>query len=323
MTKNTRWVTGALGSAVVLLSACGGGGTDELAGPTPVPLTTKADALRELSMSSEMMFVLEDVLSEFHSIAPSAPPRKALDGQQSCEAGESVLQTGSSTFRYAFFDRTAETPFERITEAQCKQVFNNGSLLVTYNGVTETGRSTTQADDSQLAYVLIGSEGASYEEKYEERNASNVTIGTTSLERRYTRSEARTGDTTVEIRSVALYEYSDDRNGYTARIVVGNLAQPLSLTYTNDGGHSRSGSYSYNSSTCTGGSVTISTPQELLIGEALVPGRITGGQLKFVSGQKSATFAFNSDGSATLQVGGQTLSLTADEVETALYDEPC
>lgn len=321
MTKNMRWMTGALGSVTIMVSACGGGGIDELDGPAPVPLTTKADALRELSMNSEMMFALEGVLSEFHSIAPGVAP-KALDGEQICDAGQSVLQTGSGTFRYSFFDRMAETPFERITETQCKQLVNNGSLLVTYNGVTETGRSTTQADDSQLAYVLIGSDGSSYEKKYEERNASNVTVGT-SLERLYARSEARTAEAAVEIRSVALYEYSDDRSGYSARIAVGDLAQPLILAYTNAGGHRRSGSYSYSSSTCAGGFVTISTPQELLIGESLVPGRITGGQLKFVSGEKSATFMFNNDGSATLQVGGQTLSLTTDEVETALYDEPC
>lgn len=321
MTKNRRWMSCALGCAAILLGGCGGGGIDEQDGPAPVTLTTKADALRELSMSSEVMFALEDVLSEFHSIAPGVAP-KALDGQKTCEAGQSERQTGSSIFRYAFFDRTAQTPFERITETQCKQFFNNGSLLVTYHGVTETGHSTTQADDSQLAYALIGTEGASYEEKYEERDANNVTIGT-MLERRYARSEARTADAAVEIRSVALYEHSDDRNGYTVRMAIGDLAQPLSLTYTNAGGHRRSGRYSYTSSTCTGGSVTISTPQELLIGEALVPGRITGGQLKFVSGQKSATFTFNSDGSATLQVGGQTLLLTTDEVETALYDEPC
>jgi len=196
-----------------------------------------------------------------------------------------------------------------------------GSAFV-LNAITETGRSTIQADDSQLAYVLIGREGVSYEEKREERNSNNVTIGT-MLERRHARSEARTTNAAVEIRSVALYEYSDDRNGYTVRMAVGEQTQPLVLTYTDAGGHRRSGSYTYSSSECVGGTVTISTPQELLIGDALVPGEIRGGQLKFVSGQKSATFTFNNDGSAMLQVGGQTLSLTTDEVETALYDEPC
>ncbi|HSW12363.1 MAG TPA: hypothetical protein VLI06_05945, partial [Solimonas sp.] len=244
-------------AALLLMQACGGGDTGGSGGDNPgVPLASKSDALRELGMSSQAMFLLEDVVGDIDSGGGSggggvATPPKALDGQRSCDAGgSSTLATGSGVHSYARFGQSAETPYEEVTDRQCKIVYNNGALLVTYEGYTETGRSGTLGDGSQLAYAIVGSSADPYEERHEDRDSSNTTIRTVTEQLSGT-TEARIGSSSTDIRSVALYQLSDSRNNYTARVAIGSDAQPFSIV--NAAGQKLNGTYGYRSSSCSGG----------------------------------------------------------------------
>lgn len=332
--------------SVLLLSACGGGGgAGESEGPSgAVVMDSKADALREFSLSGFTLAIIGGSIPDagagggtapaaakslgrhgsWGAALPQAPESVAKfgGGQGPCpEGGRSdFTDAGSAAHSFVFFGNRNETvDFAKGLDSQCIHAQQNGAMttLQVYNGRHERGTSDIFNDGSELGYRREGVGSERYTKQYEERqNGTPV----------YSVREDLRGETEMqwfangasEVRTIYSYRFSDS-DDYTAQIDLGSGSTPFKGFH---GGSSvrLDGTYAYHTTECSGGRVVVSTLQPVTLDGN---GNPNGGQVRLVSGNSTATFSFNGDGSATLNLNGATLGVTPGEVQDAVNDIPC
>ncbi len=308
--------------ALVLLSACGGGTTDNDTGGSAA-LETKADALRELSLSAGALLELVDGAVDV-SGAPGAPARAvskrladdgvAAKAARSCSTGTSVEQ--EVTRNHLLFAGITSSGL-RLTDTNCVQT-SVGSRQ-TSAGVTERGDSVT-AGNVRYAYLRDGANGLSgtpYIVEY--REPAEGTASFIEAEARAGDIEARGQDNVgTELRALYFYSYENSQ-GDLVRIALGDgVNAPLKIVIGNT--LTLTGSYGYRTQDCSGGTVTVSTPQGLTRNGA---GDFNGGQLRLASGGRNVQFSFKNDGSATLTRNGVEENVTRNEISQAMNADPC
>lgn len=313
----SRIVPAACG-ALVLLAACGGGTTDNDTGGS-APLETKADALRELSLSAGALLEFVDSKVDVGG-APSAAAKRLEDDGVGAKAARSC-STGTSTetevARNHLLFAAITSSGLRLTDNLCAQI-SVGSRT-TFAGVTENG-SSVQAGNVRYAYLRDGVSGLSgtpYIVEY--REPAEGTASFIEAEARAGDIEARGEDNVAtELRALYFYSYENSQ-GDLVRIALGDgVNSPLKIVIGDT--LTLTGSYGYRTQDCGGGTVAVSTPQGLTRNGA---GDFNGGQLRLASGGRNVQFSFKNDGSATLTRNGVDENVTRNEIDAAMDADPC
>lgn len=331
--KNRAIKVAILAGSTILLAACdnGGGGGDE-----PVPLETKSDALRELSVSiggAGALVEYLDIPSGAKAARVKAASAKAA-GLPDCDT-----QTGSVTYDNGTKDRDfklLDPPVsglrvdfdaqvrDKYEQHDCYGEDQSSSELFRADGALEEGTAGTES--ASYYYYSAGSGDKPAYDLSESRENGQL-VFRQLLEYLGTVEKVETEDGIVQALSLRLkreffeLEERDTKQTY----VLGDCDKPLRVT-TTSGAILLDGSYSYstNFSDCSGGQVQMSTPSE--DGILFSDSRPSGGELLLRSGGSSARFTFNNDGGATLVInGGAGIDVTPAEVEAALVAEssPC
>ncbi len=311
-------------SALVLLSACGGGTTDNDTDGS-APLETKADALRELSLSAGALVELVDGavdVSGAPGMAPRIASKRLADESGGTAKAERTCNPGSSTetevTRNHLLFAGITSPGLRLTDANCVQI-SVGSRQA-FAGVTERGNSV-QAGNVRYAYLRDGANGLSgtpYIEEYRQPAEGTATFA--EMEARAGDIEARgEDDVGTELRALYFYSY-ENTQGDLVRIALGDgVNAPLKIVIGNTT-LTLTGSYGYRTQDCSGGTVAVTTPQALTRNGA---GDFNGGQLRLASGGRNVQFSFKNDGSATLTRNGVDENVTKSEISAAMNADPC
>ena len=306
----------AASSAVLfLLGACGGGISDgeEPGGENPVPLATKADALRELSVVAELSGVLEGFSPGGLGGGGTAP--KAA---QPCQvSGEEDYGTGTGNYRFNYFDtQLRPVDYSRTVQRSCSYNGANAGVLYTVDGFKESGAAS---DGSALRYVLTGSGGSPRKTIEERRSNGSVTYRVEELQLG-TLQQKTAADGNRERRLVYRYELKDsDQNRILAAL--GEDGSPFVIKDLDDVESFYSGRYAYETSEsgCSG-VAGVTTLAAITRND----GRVTGGRLQFDAGDKRAVIVFNADGTGSVQLNGAApVALTAQDISKALAGSDC
>ena len=331
--KNGAIKVAILAGSTILLAACdnGGGGGDD-----PVPLETKSDALRELSVSIGGAGVLVEYL-DFPSSSARAPAKQLRAKAKALPACNTV--TGSVTYEGGSKDRDFKLLDPRVSglrvdfdgqvrdnyeQFDCDGEDQSISQLLRADGPLEEGTAGTS--ETSYYYSLAGSGDEPAYELLEWRDEGQIVfrqlidqLGT--IERVDTQTQIVQALLWRTKREFFELEQRDAKFFFS----LGEGDEPLRLTTTSNS-ISVNGSYGYSTSfnDCKGGKLQVSTPSAG--GITLTDDRPSGGELLLRSGGSSARFTFNNDGGATLVInGGAGIDLTPAEVEAALVAEssPC
>ncbi|PPE75104.1 hypothetical protein C3942_05360 [Solimonas fluminis] len=280
-----------------------------------MPLATKADALRELSVVAELGGVLEGFSPGGLGGGGTAP--KAA---QPCQvAGEEDYGTGTGNYRFNYFPEETQlrpVDYSRTVQRSCSYNGANAGVLYTVDGFKESGAAS---DGSALRYVLTGS-GSSPRKTIEERR-SNGSVTYRVEELQLGRLQQKTAaDGNRERRLVYRYELKDsDQNRILAAL--GEDGSPFVIRDLDDVESFYSGSYAYETSEsgCSG-VAGVTTLAAITRND----GRVTGGRLQFDAGDKRAVIVFNADGTGSVQLNGAApVALTAQDISKALAGSDC
>lgn len=316
--------------ALLGLAACSGGGGNYSSGgdDTGVPLDSKADALRELAMIGTIFNSFDGVgLGSEAGIAPKAatgrawppivqPSRAVRAKATAClDGGQTETTSGVASHVFAFYGgRSVDVDFDRTVDAQCMESEQAGeeTILLGYDGLVEAGSSDVQDDGSSFDYDRYGAEGREYVLQYERRlNGATVYRETQRL---LGNVEWLSSSERYQLRAVHSVEFGNHR-GDEFHAAAGQPGAPFSLEVTLPSARI-DGSYSYGSSVdgCAGGTARVATLDTLMIDQE---GEIADGRLRITSAGRSATFSFNDDGSAVLDLNGATQAISREELEEA------
>ena len=317
------------------VAACGGGSEDNAqsgGNNTDLTLNDKSDALKEIGVvsgivdgisrggfnvnstkSSNQSKGLKSTKSHFESATPSNKSRYKTVEQ--CSGGGTIdSNDGEKEYAFNLFDnQSVSVNFFSFNGNNC--VEQNGDSTFTYNGYSEFGYPNNEGSTSYFYYedgkngqpIVSEIESSSFNAKY-----SELGLG-----------QEITTSTRFESREITTYsaDITEDGDAYDATISLGKTGTPFVEIVTQNG-TSVSGPFSYSTSECRGGSGTLSTPVVLTFDQD--DGFLNGGQLKLVSGNSSATYTFNQDGSATYQLGnGASGTLSKDELSAAVDGDDC
>lgn len=330
--KNGAIKLAILASGAMLLTACnnGGGGDD------PVPLETKSDALRELSVSIGGAGALVERLDipSGAKLARAKQLRAKAAGLPDCDTltGSVIYDNGSKDRDFTLldppvsglrvdFDAQVRDNYE---QHDCYGEDQSISELFKADGALEEGTAGTES--ASYYYYSAGSGDKPAYDLLESREDGQL-VSRQLLEYLGTIERVETEDGIVQALSLRLKREFFEREERDTKLTyaLGDGDKPLRVTTTSNS-LSLDGSYSYstNFSDCNGGQVQMSTPSAggILFSDS----RPSGGDLLLRSGGSSARFTFNNDGGATLVInGGAGIDVTPDEVEAALVAEssPC
>lgn len=323
-------------ASLLVLSACGGGGgSDDPGQSDAVPLSSRADVLRELSIVSGIVG-----LADFGSGDPQgaqasskARPLTSLRWSRSgqmggvtpkaaaeCDAGSGTVDDGDKSETFQLFSGvTRQAYFTLENYNHCQRVYDDGSYHEVYesDGVTESGWSF----DEDYSYDESG-QGAepysfvySYTSGAEQYRYEATFTGRQEFQHLDDRTEARTlADTRIE-------ETTTGSAPYSLYLQMGSSQGYFAYAHTPSGGLV-SGPYHYESSECSGGSAVVSTVTALQFDAQT--GAPIGGTLRIDAGNQSATIVFNADRSASYQTSGGASGLfSTSEVDAALDEPSC
>jgi hypothetical protein len=314
MKKPFRFV--ASGGLLLLLAACGGGiGSDdeEPGGGTPVPLATKADALRELSVVAELSGVLQGFSAD--EAGGGAAPKAACP-----LGGEEEYGTGTADYRFNYFDtQLRPVSYSRTVQRLCTANGSSVNERYSLDGFREDGVTATAGDGSQLQYRQIGINNTPRTTIYQQR--SDGTLVYQSEEQQLgTLQQYVKADGNRERRLVFRYVLDDSEdNGILAAI--GEAGSPFIIKDLDGVESFYAGRYAYETSeTGCKGEARVST----LAAITRNAGSVTGGRLQFDAGDKRAVISFAADGTGSLQLNGAAaIALTAQEISKALAGSDC
>lgn len=336
---------GAVGGSLFLLAACGGGSS----GGERYSLDSPQDALRELSLAGLVLNGVPDGQPEGGTAAAAKrlggasgwgaaalPARlgNIAKAETACpQGGDRDVTSGTKERDFLSFDEEdLDVSFDREIDDQCLYPVQAPAPLTAtklYNGQFEQGDSGTLEDGSRYAYVVDGGSNQAYVTTYREFDSNNNLVYSEIQGSLGTVESLQTEDGALDVR--ADYDYSLDssewvgnrREDYFAIVKLGrNLLAPY-RAFRDGEELTFSGVYSYRTSDCPGSNVTVTTEEVIelqRVGDADYP---VGGRLRLAADGKTAVFAFNAGGGATLTINGRTETLTQSQVRAAINDEPC
>jgi len=297
--QGTSW-SGAAAIAL-LLAGCGGNLDNSQPGSDAVSLATPADALRELGNTAYAASLLQ---------SPSS---------YSCTSGAAtVTSSGSTTRSFVYFTEFTGTVNYAIT-AYSDCVDSSG---VTVDGDLEAGASS----DSSYSFAIYGSpntavplilQSSGTSSSGSAVNIAQSLLGTIETHLiSSTQSEFRSGLETASEQT----PQSGGGASYQGSFSIGVQGPTFDLISDSSGGtgsETIAGNYSYSSSLCSGGSVTLATPtaSPLLLSPSASGSYPTGGALTLSSGANAVTYTFSASG-ASLS-GSISGSLSSAQVQQA------
>lgn len=330
-------------SFVVLLSACGSStDIDESAasgntGTVPsrsIALASKADALRELNISSALASQVAGggiglnaggasskrvrALSFNASEREPGAPKSTETGNGN--AGGSFKAENDLVSRdfVLFENQSHRVTVRRRTDEGHKTSWTGKDGVVeslTLSGVSESGR--VEDTDVPLSYDVQGQSGSFYSESYEKKNAGGTVLDTQKVQFLGTSEVQTPQGGPLDARAILSYRYAaKDGNFFNADI--GEAGKPFKVTQGDT--LSYGGNYAYAYKGQAGGKVLVSTETPIALDSA--SSRPSAGKLKFVSGSDTITITFKSDGGADLDLNGRSESASAQEIRNALLGEP-
>lgn len=318
-----------LASSTMVLAACNNGGGDS---DTVVKLETQSDSLRELGLSIGN----GGLLSQFINFpAGEATARSKQLGAKAVDPANCDTIKGTDSYQEGAKDRdfkllnpavsAVRVQFSGYTkdnyqEQDCSGEDNENITLLQAGGATENGYG--ESETGEYSYSTYGSgDKPSFQlmEDYEGGELINRQLmeylGT--FERLDSEEDSEATSTYAMILRLKSEYFQQDGQDIKVAFGMGDGNEPLRAK-VKSGSFQLDGSYHYstNVSTCAGGKVQVSTPSEG--GIKVSENRLTGGELRLVSGGSTARFTFKEDGGATLVInGGTAIELTAQEVLTA------
>lgn len=283
--------------ALLLLGGCGGGNLGSPTAGGMVPLTTPADALRELG----------------NVVSAARLAQAPLPGP--CSSGaDNIVGPNSKSRSFVYFTGfSGGVVYETHNYSAC---VDNG---FTYDGLLEAGATSDNAyryavRGSSTAVLLARSSGT-------DRNGVPVSIGQSQVGTVEThvsgsQTEVRAG---LESKSEQTPQ-SGGSPSYQGALSVG-VSGPTFDVLTDSSGNGGNGSqtiagaYSYNSTLCSGGDATVATTSPLLLTPGPGGSYPTGGTLSVTSGGNTVTYTFSGGGAALS--GGVSGSLSSSQVQQA------
>jgi hypothetical protein len=341
MKKIGGWVV--MGSAaLVLLSACGGrsdpatggaGGNASVASGR-VALGNKADALRELGVVSSLAGQVAGGAIGFNSAGSEARRVRPWDytkgerGQVTAKDAQQGACAGGGSFTteddievsrsFVLFDgQSASVALTKGSDADCKAVWqqkDGSSDVLTLSGLHEAGSS-----ESGLSYGVQGNASDFYTELHEKKNSSGKVVASERLQFRGVSEVRALANATRDARGTFTYRY-DPKDGNFFVSEVGDSTAPFKVVQGET--LTLAGPYGYSSKQCSGGHGTVATEEPVRFDDQL--GLPNAGKLKISAGDSLATFTFQAGGTATLQIGNNSQTISAAELRAALNPaNPC
>jgi hypothetical protein len=333
----------AASAALMLLAGCGGGGggSDDGGGDVAVPMSTKPDVLRELSLLGNIAYELGYSINP----APMATPRRSPMHQASlsrfkqqtpsrkkasvaaatgdgCDSGSVSRSNGNKNVSYSYFGSSAASDYEISDYRDCVIDYSGDGYVDTDydNGRIELGASNNDASEVQYGYGQFGSGNTPelYRNHYQVQGQAAEDSETQTLGRVEFRSLQ---DGRFDQLLVASFDYREN-NSYSLSLDLGQGSAPFKLVEFGDGSLSIDGPYRYSSSECAGGTATSITNQALTVDSQT--GNVDGGQVRINAGSNWVTLTFNADGSAGyLLSNGLSGTLNSAEVYDSLQTPEC
>lgn len=331
-----------LAASALLLSACGGGGSDgrdyDDGGDEgePASLSGKSDVLRELSIVTNVaqLFGYGDGLAEPSSATLKAagvpsghwgrysarnPSLLKAATRQNCDSGSYTLEEGSGQERFGYFDGSQRAVSFRIynyDDCSIDDETGNGSSYD--DGRVENGSGTPNANNETYDYSLLGSGDTPHLYRRYEPVGSR-----TELTEFFTlgRFEFKSTASQQEQRSILSFRLNAEDDDYLLDLDLGNSSGAFAIAENGNGQTlSLSGPYRYHSSICDWTYAQATTPAPLAISND----GFTAGQLRIQSERGRATITFAADGSARYELSnGNSGTLNASEIGLAVSEPAC
>lgn len=317
----------AAGLCCLLLGACGGGGGgSEGSEPPPattVPLASKTEVLRALSISLSLPDLFASSALDLGAVQKAGSVSAFAKAAQACRDGGTQDDSSVSLDRqFRYFSRKLGLDEQTTVYQGCKFVSAGGagsSSTETYDGTVASGEGDDGDTGDYYSYTLFGtavSGGLPYSLRIDDRDNSGATQtqtltlnGLVEQADLSDRLEVKAGDLRLTL--------VDGSQRFT--LAIGTT--PVSVVTQSDGRVQLNGDIEYSStaSGCVGGPLEITTVTPL----TLVPG-LQGGSLVLGSGAASTTVTFAADGSARITLPDHSqVSATAAEITAALEDAGC
>lgn len=322
---------GILAGAV--LSACGGGG----GGSSAVTLKTKDDVIREVSNLSSLLSpgsvgaksaqpgarnLGARRFMELKAGGKASPSKRLKAGTRyDCGTGYYTEEVFSNTSRsLPLFSVSPNMDYDIEIYSSCKDV--EGTYSTTQNGTGESG------DNWGYAAFTGGSPGYDYlalsNYSYTEKD-TNPDYGYTFTFKGQGRGESRDDGAAYLSRDAISLDITSVFEGDTFKVSLdfGKSGSFLETTdnYGSDGTFEVNGPLAYSSSDCPGGSMTLSTPQAISFGSDVDGDYTTGGQLQIVSGGKTVTLDFQSNGDVDFEIEGGVSGVITRAEQDESFDE--
>jgi hypothetical protein len=289
---NTKKI--AVPALLALLAGCGGGDLQG-SGISSVALATSADALRELGNAANAAKLVQTAL-------PGA-----------CSSGSDTIGGPASKSRsFGYFTAFSGTvTYETHNYSAC---VDNGT---TYDGLLESGATA----DGSYSYAVRGSPTAVLLTRSTSGSGvllAQSMVGTVETHVSGTQTERRAGLDTSSSQTPAGASSPSDKGSFFVG-VEGPTYDVLIDSAGNGGNGSETlaGGYNYNSSLCSGGAASVTTPSALLLQPSSDNSYSypTGGSLSISSGSSTVSYSFSAAG-ATLS-GSVSGTLSAAQVQQA------
>lgn len=330
------------------LSACGGGGGDS-GSPDDgsVPLSSKADVLREVSLLSSAVGALDTLSGAIDgsslggaSTTAAAPARQRVLATQAMSAaaatsdspctdgGTDTQSSGTKTRSFAYFGNlSGSVAYQLHAFAACKRTRTDDSSGVSYqatlDGAAEVGSTLQAIEGADYRYLIAGSGGTPLQATVTTGSAgAQVVLKATGTE------ESQSTDSLRTVGSIISLDYTVSALGQTSsgEVDLGSGSTPFYVaTSKTSSAYSLDGPYAYHTSKCDGGSATADTTVNLTTASDDSGSYINGGTLKLSTSSAAVTVVFNNDGSASYQFagGGSPGMLTRAELDQAMADGGC
>lgn len=302
-------------ASVLVIAGCSGGNSEPglQLHDAPVPLATKTDVVRELRIVNYFVTYGD---GEAQYTPPFGSSKAGLDRSAwlakarskaeavACESGSGSSAEGSKQRTFELYGVSRQVDYTVGTFSACRRTDTPGVDSITFDGVLESGDSTS----GDYSYLLAG-DGRSPSLMTFQQDGATFHQGVLGL------SESRISSTLYEERKRMTFNFDHDGGS----VILGEFGHSGEPFVETDGGgrYTVNGPYRYVSTECVGGSVDITTDSPLVVEQ----GYPRGGALRFSSGVVSATVVVRSDSSATIQFSdGTTGSISGNEMRQ-IYDD--
>ncbi len=314
--------SGAAWLLALALAACGGGGDTDDAGSGgggSVPLQTKGDALRELSLLSGVVTVVALSRGDTGTGGLAGIDIRLPTSENCPQGGSTQTEESVRTRSFEHYPTSQVVNFSRTRQDACRYQFDNGNQKdsFTNSGVFETGVGPLAGDGYIYSYSSAGEGATPYTSGYQRLDSQGAPVaGTAYTSEVVGLSELRRRDGEEDFRAA----FAIVRSGNVRReLGIGRADAPFRLNRTNN--LSLDGEYRYSTPRCAGGTVQVSTPNPLSTAQN---GALNGGTLRFQSDGLDVRFTFQLDGSAVLQLGdGSTEAVPANEIDFVVRNSVC